>query len=333
MSKVAINGFGRIGRTLLRQYLKRKPAYDIVAINDLAPAATLAHLLAFDSVHGRLGLPVEIEDGYLLVGDKRIRLLAEPNIDKMPWRDLGVDVVAECTGIFTDKPAAEKHLAAGAKKVVISAPAKGADITVCMGINAKSFDAAKHHIVSNASCTTNCLAPMVKVLHDQFGIESGLMTTVHSYTNDQRILDLPHSDLHRARAAAINMIPTSTGAAKAIGLVIPELDGKLHGIAVRVPTPNVSVVDFVAHLKKPATVEAINTAMKTAAAGELKNILAYNEKPLVSSDFNGDPHSCTYDAPQTSVLGDGRHVKVFGWYDNETGYSTRLLELLELVGR
>lgn len=332
MTRVAINGFGRIGRTLLRQYLKKNSNLQIAAINDLAPAETLAHLLQYDSVHGRLDQPVRVDKGDLVVGQHRIKLSSESKLESLPWRDLNIDVVAESTGLFTDKEQAAKHIAAGAKKVVVSAPGKGVDLTVCIGINSDKYDAKKHNVISNASCTTNCLAPLVKVLHDEFGVESGLMTTIHSYTNDQKTLDLPHKDLYRARAAAINMIPTSTGAAKAIGLVIPELEGKLHGISVRVPTPNVSLVDFVAQIKKTASVEAIHAAMKKAAETHLKGILAYNDKPLVSSDFNGDTHSCTYDAPQTSVMGKNL-VKVLGWYDNETGYSARLLELLELVGR
>ncbi|RMF18619.1 MAG: type I glyceraldehyde-3-phosphate dehydrogenase [Candidatus Dadabacteria bacterium] len=317
---------------MFRQVLKFNPDIEIVAINDLAPAETLAHLLQFDSVHGRLREPVSLDGDTLIVGERRIRMIAERDLSALPWGDLGVDVVAECTGLFTARADAAKHLDAGARKVVISAPGKEVDLTVCLGINTDQYDAGRHDVISNASCTTNCLAPIAKVLHETFGIENGLMTTVHSYTNDQRTLDLPHKDLHRARAAAVNMIPTSTGAAKAIGLVMPELAGKLHGIAVRVPTPNVSLVDLVVNTTKPVSVDAVHAAMREAASGPLKGILDYEERPLVSSDFNGCPASCTYDATQTAVIGD-RTVKVLGWYDNETGYSTRLMQLLELVGK
>ncbi len=330
-AKIAINGFGRIGRTMFRQYLKNPGNVQVVAINDLAPAETLAHLLEFDSVHGRLDAQISLDGDNLVVNGQKIRLVAQPDVSALPWGELGIDVVAECTGIFRSRDKAGKHLEAGARRVVISAPGQDVDHTVCIGINADTYDPDQHQIISNASCTTNCLAPMAKVVHENFGIESGLMTTIHSYTSDQRIMDLPHSDLHRARAAALNMIPTSTGAAKAIGLVLPELNGKLHGIAVRVPTPNVSLVDIVLRTEKAVTVEAVNQAMKAAADGPLKGVLAYNDRKLVSCDFNGDPHSCTFDATQTSVI-DDHNLKVLGWYDNETGYSTRLLELLALVG-
>lgn len=329
--RIAINGFGRIGRTLFRQALKRKDV-EIVAINDLTNPQMLAHLLAFDSVHGRLGQPVRVDGSDLIVGRRRIQVMQERDPAKLPWKALKIDVVAECTGLFLDRQKASAHLGAGARRVILSAPGKDADLTVCIGINDQEFDPKKHQIISNASCTTNCLAPLAKVLHESFGIVNGLMTTVHSYTNDQRILDLPHSDMHRARAAAINMIPTSTGAAKAIGLVLPALKGKLHGIAVRVPTPNVSLVDLTVQLQKPADTTKVNAAFKRAARGALKGVLVYNEMPLVSSDFNGDPASCTFDATQTTVM-DGTMVKVLGWYDNETGYSTRLLELLAMVGK
>lgn len=329
--RIAINGFGRIGRTLFRQALKRKDV-EIVAINDLTDPATLAHLLAYDSVHGRLGRPVKVEGDTLEVGVRRVKVVQERDPAKLPWKSLKIDVVAECTGLFVDKEKAGQHLEAGAKRVVVSAPGKDVDLTVCIGINDSEFDPRKHKVISNASCTTNCLAPMAKVLHENFGIISGLMTTVHSYTNDQRILDLPHKDLHRARAAAVNMIPTSTGAAKAIGLVMPALAGKLHGIAVRVPTPNVSLVDLTVQLQKKTDAAKINAAFRRAARGPLKNVLVYSDVPLVSSDFNGSPASCSFDATQTTVLDSGL-VKVLGWYDNETGYSTRLLELLALVGK
>lgn len=329
--RIAINGFGRIGRTLFRQALGRKDV-EIVAINDLTNPEMLAHLLAFDSVHGRLGQPVRVDGGDLVVGRRRVRVIQERDPAKLPWKSLKVDVVAECTGLFLDKEKAAAHITAGARRVILSAPGKNADLTVCIGINETEFNPKQHKIISNASCTTNCLAPMAKVLHENFGIVNGLMTTVHSYTNDQRILDLPHSDMHRARAAAVNMIPTSTGAAKAIGLVLPALKGKLHGLAVRVPTPNVSLVDLTVNLQKPADAAKVNAAFKRAARGALKGVMVYNEQPLVSSDFNGEAASCTFDATQTTVL-DGTMVKVLGWYDNETGYSARLLELLALVGK
>lgn len=330
--RVAINGFGRIGRTLFRQALKHQHDVEIVAINDLGDPATMAHLLAYDSVHGRLPETVTVAGDQLVVGTRRIRMLAQPDVSQLPWGDLGVDVVAEATGIFTTRDKAGKHLAAGAKRVVISAPSADADITLCIGINQNQFDPDKHYIISNASCTTNCLAPMAKVLDESFGIEHGLMTTVHSYTNDQQILDLPHKDLRRARAAALNMIPTSTGAAKAIGLVLPNLAGKLHGIAVRVPTPNVSLVDLVVRTSKDTDASAVNAAMRAAAEGSLSGVLDYIDAPLVSCDFNGATASCSFDAQQTHVI-DKRMVKVLGWYDNETGYSTRLLEMLAFVGK
>lgn len=327
--RLAINGFGRIGRVFLRRWLKAPGTLEIVAINDVTDPPTLAHLLAFDSIHGRLE-GVRIEGNDLVVGERRIRVLSVPKLEELPWNDLGVDYVLESTGKFTKRKDAEVHLKRGAKRVVISAPAEGDDITICMGINHNAYAPEKHRVISNASCTTNCLAPMVYVLHKHFGVEYGIMTTIHSYTNDQRLLDLPHKDLRRARAAAQNMIPTTTGAAKAIGLVIPELKGKLHGIAVRVPTPNVSLVDLTVQTRNEMSVEEIHRVMKEAASGELRGILAYEERPLVSTDYNGDPHSCIYDATGTLVLSP-RFAKVMGWYDNETGFSQRLLELLQFI--
>ncbi|OGD72330.1 MAG: type I glyceraldehyde-3-phosphate dehydrogenase [Candidatus Coatesbacteria bacterium RBG_13_66_14] len=323
--KVAINGFGRIGRTLLR-YARGRYDYEIVAINDITDAKTLAHLLKHDSIHGTYPADVSIDGDYLVVDGDRIRVLAERDPAKLPWGEMGVDVVLEATGLFRDRAGAGKHLQAGAKKVVISAPGKEPDITVVLGVNFDAYDPKKHHIISNASCTTNCLAPVAKVLHESFGIERGLMTTIHSYTNDQRILDLPHKDLRRARAAAMNMIPTTTGAAKAVGLVLPDLAGKLDGIAVRVPTPDVSLVDLVVLLKREATVEEINGAVRAAAEGPLKGILVYCEEPLVSSDFIGNPASSIFDAEYTKSY--GSFAKVMSWYDNEWGYSCRTADLI-----
>ncbi len=328
--RIGINGFGRIGRSVVRAYHEDgKRDVEIVAVNDLTDPATLAYLLKYDSVHGRYGGTVEVKEGGLSVDGKHIAVVAEKEPAKLPWKQLGVDLVLECTGRFTDAPKARAHVEAGAKKVIISAPAKGQDLTICLGINAHLYDPAKHHILSNASCTTNCLAPTVKVLHETFGVVSGLMTTVHSYTNDQSILDLPHKDLRRARAAAVSMIPTTTGAAKALAEVLPEMKGRLDGFAIRVPTPNVSVVDFTAKLEKPATVEQINEAYKKAAAGALKGILAVTDEPNVSIDFNGDAHSATIDLKSTIVTQD--LAKVVAWYDNETGYATRLYELAKMV--
>jgi glyceraldehyde 3-phosphate dehydrogenase len=323
--KVAINGFGRIGRSLLR-YARGRYDYQIIAINDITDAKTLAHLLKHDSIHGTYGADVSVDGDYLVVDGDRIRVLAERDPAKLPWAELGVDVVLESTGLFRDRAGAGKHLAAGAKKVVISAPGKDPDITVVLGVNFEAYDPARHHIISNASCTTNCLAPVAKVIHDTFGIERGLMTTIHSYTNDQRILDLPHKDLRRARAAAMNIIPTTTGAAKAVGLVLPDLAGKLDGIAVRVPTPDASLVDLVVELKRPATVEEINGAVRAAAQGPLKGILVYCEEPLVSSDFIGNPASSIFDAEYTKSY--GTFAKVMSWYDNEWGYSCRTADLI-----
>lgn len=328
--KIAINGFGRIGRVAYRA-LHNNPDIDVVAINDLTDAKTLAHLLKYDSVHGKFPGTVSHTDDAVIIDGKKIPIYAVRDPEQLPWSDLGVEVVIESTGFFRDRDGASKHLKAGAKKVIISAPAKNPDITLVLGVNDDSYNPNEHHIISNASCTTNCLAPLVKVLDDKFGVEKGLLTTVHSYTNDQRILDFPHGDLRRARAAAVSMIPTSTGAAKAVGLVLPHLNGKLDGMSIRVPTPNVSVVDFVAHLKRDATVEEVNAALKEAANGQLKGILKYCDEPLVSMDFNGDPHSSIIDADSTYAV--GNLVKVLSWYDNESGYSNRLADLvLKVLG-
>lgn len=327
--KVGINGFGRIGRVVFRAALKN-PNIEIVAVNDLTDANMLAHLLKYDSVHGTLNEDVSVDGDYLVVGGHKVRVIAERDPAQLGWGDLGVEVVIESTGRFTKREDAAKHLEAGAKKVIISAPATNEDITVVMGVNHDSYDPANHHVISNASCTTNCLAPFAKVLNDKFGIKRGMMTTIHSYTNDQQILDLPHKDYRRARAAAENIIPTTTGAAKAVSLVLPELKGKLNGGAVRVPTPNVSLVDLVAELEKEVTAEEVNAAFKEAAEGELKGILAYSEEPLVSSDYNGDPASSTIDALSTMVM-EGSMVKVISWYDNESGYSNRVVDLVEYI--
>ncbi len=328
--KFAINGFGRIGRCILRASLQRKEKdVEIVAINDLDSPATLAHLLKYDSVHGIFPGEVRATENSIVVDGREIPISAIREPEKLPWKALGVDTVFECTGRFTDREAAAKHQAAGAKKVIISAPAKNPDITICYGINHGLYDPAKHHIFSNASCTTNCLAPVVKVLMESFGVERGLMTTVHSYTNDQSILDLPHKDLRRARAAAVSMIPTSTGAAKAVGEVIPAMKGKLTGMSVRVPTPNVSLVDFTAVLTKKATVDEVNAAMKKAAQGPLAGVLHYTEEPLVSIDYNHTPWSSTIDALSTMVIDD--MVKVLAWYDNEWGFSNRMVDLAKMV--
>ncbi|MFZ5626783.1 MAG: type I glyceraldehyde-3-phosphate dehydrogenase [Bacillota bacterium] len=323
--RVGINGFGRIGRNVFRAALN-KPEIEIVAINDLTDAKTLAHLLKYDSVHGILNAEVQAGDGEIIVNGKAIKVYAEKDPANLPWGDLGVDIVVESTGRFTNREDAAKHLQAGAKKVIISAPAKNEDITIVMGVNQDKYDPANHHVVSNASCTTNCLAPFAKVIHEKFGIVRGLMTTVHSYTNDQQILDLPHKDLRRARAAAMSIIPTTTGAAKAVGLVLPELKGKLNGFAMRVPTPNVSVVDLVCELATEATADEINAALKAAAEGELKGILAYTEEPLVSRDFNGNSNSSIVDGLSTMVI-DKKLAKIVSWYDNEWGYSCRVVDL------
>jgi glyceraldehyde 3-phosphate dehydrogenase len=327
--KVGINGFGRIGRNVFRAALNNQNI-DIVAVNDLTDANTLAALLKYDSVHGILQQDVHAEDGALVVGGKKIQVFSERDPGNIKWADAGVEIVVESTGFFTDKNKAQAHITSGgAKKVIISAPAKNEDATFVMGVNHETYDPQIHNVISNASCTTNCLAPVAKVIDDLFGIEKGLMTTVHSYTNDQQILDLPHSDMRRARAAALNIIPTSTGAAKAVGLVLPHLQGRLNGMAMRVPTPNVSLIDLTAQVKKSATVQDINGALKNAAEGALKGILAYTEEPLVSRDFNGDAHSSTVDALSTMVIDD--MVKVVAWYDNEWGYSNRVVDLATYI--
>ncbi|PIR25314.1 MAG: type I glyceraldehyde-3-phosphate dehydrogenase [Deltaproteobacteria bacterium CG_4_10_14_0_2_um_filter_43_8] len=328
--KIAINGFGRIGRLALRNMVNN-PNLECVAINDLVASKTLAHLLKYDSAHGIFQGEVNHNAESLVVNGKNIPVLAERDPAALPWKQLGVDVVLECTGFFTSEEAAGKHLQAGAKKVIISAPAKGNVPTFVIGVNHETYDAKKHHVVSNASCTTNCLAPLAKVLHETFGIEHGFMTTIHSYTNDQSIVDAPHSDLRRARAAAVSQIPTTTGAAKAVGLVLPELAGKLDGMAIRVPTVNVSCVDLVATLKKEASAEEINAALKKASEGSLKNILGYCEEPLVSVDFMGNPLSSVIDAASTKSM--GKLVKVLSWYDNEAGFSNRILQLADYMGK
>jgi glyceraldehyde 3-phosphate dehydrogenase len=324
-TKIAINGFGRIGRLILRAIVKRGADLDVVAVNDLTDAATLAHLLKYDSVHGVWPGEVSHTEDSLVFEGKTIRVLSVTDIALLPWRELEVDVVMECTGRFTDRNKAALHLDQGARKVVISAPARDPDITVVMGVNDAEYDPSRHHIISNASCTTNCLAPVCKVLVDSFGIEQGFMTTVHAYTNDQRILDLPHKDLRRARAAALSVIPTSTGAARAIGLVIPELKGKLDGYALRVPVPDGSVVDLGVTLGRETTVEEINQAVKEAAAGPLGGVLEYTEEPIVGSDVVGNPHSAVFDAALTMVM--GRQAKLVIWYDNEWGFSNRMVDL------
>ena len=329
--RVAINGFGRIGRCVLRS-AQNAPEIEIVHINDLTSPEQLAHLLVHDSVHGNWNVPVAVADGGFTIGGKFVAVTAEKDPAKLPWRDQKIDVVLECTGLFTKREKAAAHLEAGAKRVVISAPGEGEDITLCLGVNDEKLDLAKHFVISNASCTTNCLAPVAKVLHKHFGIEGGLMTTVHSYTMDQNLLDAPHKkgDLRRARAAALSMVPTSTGAAKAVGLVLPELKGKLNGFAVRVPTPNVSLVDLVINTARPVTKEAINAALSEAANGELKGILSAVNAPLVSLDLNGNPHSSIVDLELTQVMGD-KMAKVLSWYDNEWGFSNRMVDLCKLL--
>lgn len=323
--KIAINGFGRIGRNILRASINTKEL-DFVAINDLTDAGTLAHLLKYDSVQGIFDAEITAKDGAIVVNGKEIKILAVKDPADLPWKAMGVDIALECSGLFTDREKASKHLAAGAKKVIISAPAKNPDITIVMGVNEDKYDPANHNIVSNASCTTNCLAPVAKVILENFGIVKGLMTTIHSYTNDQRILDLPHKDLRRARAAALSMIPTTTGAATAVSLVLPELKGKLDGISIRVPTPNVSLVDLVVDLEKDTTAEEVNAALKKAADGKLKGILQFCEEELVSIDFKGNPNSSIVDASNTAVIGNNM-LKVLSWYDNEWGYSSRMRDL------
>lgn len=327
--KIAINGFGRIGRLVFRA-LMNHPELEIVAINDLMNSSTMAHLLAYDSVHGKLGVEVIAKDDSINVGGKSVAVTAVKDPAALAWKDFNVDIVAECTGLFRDYESASKHLAAGARKVIISAPAQKPDITIVMGVNSNQYDPRNHHIISNASCTTNCLAPIAKVLLENFGINSGLMTTIHSYTGDQRLLDYPHKDLRRARAAAMNMIPTTTGAAKAVALVLPELSGKLNGLAIRVPTPNVSLVDFVANLEKTGvTVTDVNSALKEASENSLAGILGYSDLPLVSTDYNGSTLSSIVDSQTTYVV--DNMVKVLSWYDNETGYSNRMVDLAAMV--
>lgn len=321
--RVAINGFGRIGRTFFRAAQTEGVGFEIVAINDLTDVETLAHLLKYDSIMGRFNAEVEVKEGALVVDGKEIKILAERDPQNLPWKDLGVDVVLESTGFFTDGTKAKAHLEAGAKKVILSAPGKNIDGTFVMGVNDDQYDAANHHIVSNASCTTNCLAPMAKVLNDAFGIKQGLMTTIHAYTADQRLQDAPHRDLRRARAAAVNMVPTSTGAAAAVGLVLPELKGKLDGFAVRVPTITGSITDLTFTAEREVTVEEVNAAVKAAAEGPMKGIIKYNTDPIVSKDIEGEPISTVFDAPLTKVIGD--QVKVIAWYDNEYGYVSRLV--------
>ena len=321
--RVAINGFGRIGRTFFRAAQTEGVGFEIVAINDLTDVATLAHLLKYDSIMGRFNAEVEVKEGALVVDGKEIKILAERDPQNLPWKDLGVDVVLESTGFFTEGSKAKAHIEAGAKKVILSAPGKNIDGTFVMGVNDDQYDAANHHIVSNASCTTNCLAPMAKVLNDAFGIKQGLMTTIHAYTADQRLQDAPHRDLRRARAAAVNMVPTSTGAAAAVGLVLPELKGKLDGFAVRVPTITGSITDLTFTASREVTVEEVNAAIKAAAEGPMKGIIKYNEDPIVSKDIEGESISTVFDAPLTKVIGD--QVKVIAWYDNEYGYVSRLV--------
>ncbi len=328
--RVGINGFGRIGRNFFRAVQASGADLDIVAANDLGDVATMAHLLKYDTILGRFPGEVDATDEGISVGGKDIRILAERDPANLPWGDLGADVVLESTGLFTDAAKAKTHVDNGAKKVIISAPAKNEDVTIVMGVNDGDYDPEKHHVISNASCTTNCLGPMAKVLNDEFGIVKGLMTTIHAYTQDQNLQDAPHKDLRRARAAALNMVPTSTGAAKAIGLVLPELKGKLDGFAMRVPLPTGSATDLTFEAGRETTAEEVNAAMKVAAEGPLKGYLKYTEDPIVSSDIVTDPHSCIFDAGMTKVI--GNQVKVIGWYDNEWGYSSRLVDLITLVG-
>ena len=329
--RVGINGFGRIGRNVLRAALD-DGEIEFAAVNDITSPDTLAHLLQYDSVLGNLSEPVSVDGDRLHVGGRSFTVLSERDPGALPWADLGVDVVVESTGLFTKRDDAARHLAAGAKRVIITAPAKGPDLTLVLGVNDENYDPGAHRIISNASCTTNCLAPVAKVLHDSFGFRRGWMTTVHAYTNDQRLLDLPHKDLRRARAAGVSMIPTTTGAAVAVGEVLPALKGKLDGIAMRVPTPNVSVVDLVAEVEQPATAEAVNAAFAAAEAGRLNGILHLSSAPLVSIDFRGNPHSSIVDAAYTSVM-DGNFVKILSWYDNEWGYSSRCVDLIKLLGQ
>ncbi|AKL94700.1 glyceraldehyde-3-phosphate dehydrogenase Gap [Clostridium aceticum] len=328
--KVAINGFGRIGRNAFKAALEEKRDWEIVAINDLTDPNTLAHLLRYDSLYGKFNGTIEAKEDAIVVNGKEIKIFAERDPENLPWGKIGVDIVIEATGIFRSKDKAQKHITAGAKKVVITAPAKKEDITIVMGVNEEKYDPANHHIISNASCTTNCLAPFAKILDEKFGIKKGLMTTIHAYTNDQKILDLPHEDLRRARAAGQSIIPTTTGAAEAVALVLPQLKGKLSGMAMRVPTPTVSVVDLVAELDKSTTAEEVNAAFKAAAAGELKGILEFSEEPLVSMDYRQDPNSSIIDGLSTMVM-EGTLVKVVSWYDNEWGYSVRVVDLVSYI--
>ena len=329
--KVGINGFGRIGRMVLRAAYRRDDI-EFLALNDLTDPNTLAHLLKYDSVHGVLKAEVKVDQSNIIVNGKRIRVISEKDPGRLPWKDLDVDIVLECTGIFRDRPQASKHLDAGARKVIISAPATDPDITLVIGVNHKQYDPKTHHVISNASCTTNSLAPLCKVLLDSFGIEKGLMTTIHSYTTDQMLLDFPHKDLRRARAAAVSMVPTTTGAAKAVSLVIPELTGKMNGMALRVPTPNVSLTDLVVQLSRPASAQEVNRAFEEASKGSMKGIIEYCVEPLVSSDFNGSTASTVVDALSTMSIGDDM-VKVLGWYDNEFGYANRLVDLAVYIAK
>jgi glyceraldehyde 3-phosphate dehydrogenase len=332
--KVGINGFGRIGRLLYRAAIERDANIDFVAVNDLADAKILAHLLKYDSVHGRFNGSIEVKDGSLIVCGKELKVLSQRDPAQLPWKDLGVYLAVESTGLFRDRAKASMHLQAGAKKVLISAPSPDPDLTVVLGVNDQLYDPMKHNILSNASCTTNCLAPVTKVLADNFGLEKAFMTTAHSYTNDQKVQDLVHKDLRRARAAAVNIIPTSTGAAKAIGMVLPACSGKMNGIALRVPTPDVSIVDLTAILGKDVTVEEVNAAIKQAAEGPLKGIMDYTEDPIVSSDVLHTTYSAVFDAQSTMVMGDkSNFVKVLAWYDNEWGFSCRMVELIEMIGK
>jgi len=331
-ARIAINGFGRIGRNVLRVMAKQGSDIEVVAVNDITDALTLAHLLKYDSVHGKFPGDVSADGAGLKVNGRAIRVLAEKDPAKLPWKDLKVDLVLESTGLFTSRDKAQLHIDAGARKVIISAPAKNEDLTIVYGVNHQAYDPAKHHVISNASCTTNCLVPVVKVVRDAFGFERGFMTTVHAYTNDQRILDLPHKDLRRARAAAVNIIPTTTGAAKATALVIPEVKGKIDGVALRVPVTDVSVVDLTCVVEKKTDREAVNAAFRKAATGELKGVLAVSDEPLVSSDFIGDLHSSTVDSESTNVI-DGNLVHVSSWYDNEMGYSARCVDLIAYMAR
>jgi glyceraldehyde 3-phosphate dehydrogenase len=330
--KVAINGFGRIGRLLYRAAIERKAKIDFVAVNDITDAKTLAHLLKYDSVHGRFNADVQVKGNNLAVNGKELKILSQRDPAQLPWKDMGVYLAVESTGLFTDRDGATKHITAGAKKVLISAPAKNPDATIVLGVNQNVYDHKKHNLISNASCTTNCVAPVTKVLHESFGVERAFMMTAHAYTNDQRVTDLVHKDLRRARAAALNIIPTTTGAAAAIGLVIPELAGKMDGISLRVPVPDVSIVDLTADLKKEVTKETVNVAFKKAADGSLKGILEYTEEPIVSTDVLHSPYSAVFDALSTMVV-DKTFVKVLAWYDNEWGFSCRMVEQIEMIGK